>query len=79
VTIATNKNGKRLRRSTSKGRIDGSPIADYVVEDHADHVLATFKTQHDAIAWAKSQNHAPLVARVRELNDKKKPDHWRSA
>jgi hypothetical protein len=61
-----------------KGRIDGSPITDYVVEDHADHVLGTFKTQHDAIAWAKSQNHSPLVARVRELNDKKKPDHWRA-
>jgi hypothetical protein len=30
-----------------KGRIDGSPITAYVVEDHADHVLATFKTQHD--------------------------------
>jgi hypothetical protein len=42
-------------------------------------VLATFKTQHDATAWAKSQGHAPLIARVRELNDKKKPDHWRSA
>ena len=32
-----------------KGRPDGSPIDDYVVEDHADHVLATFKTQHEAI------------------------------
>ena len=27
-----------------KGRAEGSPIDDYVVEDHADHVLATFKT-----------------------------------
>jgi hypothetical protein len=62
-----------------KGRIDGSPITDYVVEDHADHVLGTFKTQHDPIAWAKSQNHVPLIARVRELNDKKKPDQWRAA
>jgi hypothetical protein len=62
-----------------KARIDGSPIADYVVEDHADHVLATFKDQHDAAEWAASQGHAPLIARVRELNDKKKPDHWRSA
>jgi hypothetical protein len=42
-------------------------------------VLATFKTQHDAAEWAKSQNHAPLIARGRELNDKKKPDHWRVA
>ena len=55
------------------------PIADYVVEDHADHVLRTFKTQHEAIEWAKKEGHKPLVARVRTLNDKKKPDHWRSA
>jgi hypothetical protein len=60
-----------------KGRIDGSPITDYVVEDYADHALATFKTQNEAIVWASSQGHAPLVARVRHL--KKKPDHWRSA
>jgi hypothetical protein len=32
-----------------KGRAEGSPINDYVVEDHADHVLATFKTQREAI------------------------------
>jgi hypothetical protein len=61
-----------------KGRIDGSPISDYVVEDHADHVLGTFRTQHDAIAWAKGQGHIPLIARVRDLNDKRKPDHWQS-
>src|SRR5689334_7924873 len=29
------------------------PIDDYVVEDHADHILATFKTQREAIEWAK--------------------------
>jgi hypothetical protein len=62
-----------------KGRPEGSPIEDYVVEDHADHALATFRTQHEAIQWAKAEGHAPLVARVRHLNDKKKPDHWRSA
>jgi hypothetical protein len=48
-----------------KGRLEGSAIDDYVVEDHADHVLATFKTQQGAIAWAKKNNHSPLVARVR--------------
>jgi len=62
-----------------KGRKDGDHVDDYVVEDHRDHVLATFKTQHEAIAWAKAQSHHPLVARVRHLNDKKAPDHWRSA
>ncbi|MBS0521949.1 MAG: hypothetical protein JSR90_24870 [Proteobacteria bacterium] len=62
-----------------KGRPDGSPIDDYVVEDHADHVLATCKTQQEAIDWAKRHGHSPLVARVRHLNSKKTPDHWRSA
>jgi hypothetical protein len=61
-----------------KGRQEG-PIDDYVVEDHADHVLGTFKTQEEAIKWAQAQGHSPLVARVRHLNDKKKPDHWRAA
>jgi len=62
-----------------KGRAEGSPIDDYVVEDHADHVLGTFETQHEAVSWARKNGHAPHVARVRHLNDKKKPDHWRSA
>lgn len=62
-----------------KGRPEGSSIEDYVVEDHADHVLATFRTQREAIEWAKTQRHHPLVARVRHLNDKKKPDYWRAA
>ena len=61
-----------------KGRLEGSPIADYVVEDHADHVLGTFATQKEAIDWAKGAGHTPHVARVRHMNDKKKPDHWRA-
>jgi hypothetical protein len=62
-----------------KGRPEGSAIEDYVVEDHMDHVLATFKTQREAIDWSSKRGHTPLVARVRHLNDKKKPDHWRAA
>ena len=62
-----------------KGRAEGTRIDDYVVEDHADNVLGTFRTQKDAIDWAKGRGHAPLVARVRHLNNKKIPDHWRSA
>jgi hypothetical protein len=62
-----------------KGRPEGSPITDYVVEDHADHALGTFKTQREAIDWAKRNSHVPHVARVRHLNDKKRPDHWRAA
>ena len=62
-----------------KGRQEGSHIDDYVIEDHADHILIAFKTQHEAIDWAKNNGHHPLVARVRHLNDKKIPDHWRAA
>ena len=62
-----------------KGRPEGSPIHDYVVEDQADHVLDTFTTQHEAVRWAKAIAHHPLVARVRHLNNKKISDHWRSA
>jgi hypothetical protein len=63
-----------------KGRSEGTPIEDYVVEDHADHVPSSHTTLQEAIDWAKKQGHSPLVARVRHLvNDKKKPDHWREA
>jgi len=62
-----------------KGRAESTQIEDFVVEDHADHVLGTFKTQKEGIEWARSKGHSPLVARVRHLNDKKKPDHWRVA
>lgn len=61
-----------------KGRPEHEKIDDYVVEDHADHVLATFKTQKEAIDWAKNNGHSPHVARVRHLNDKRNPDHWRA-
>jgi hypothetical protein len=61
-----------------KGRPEGSAIEGFVVEDHADHVPATFKTQREAIDWSTKQGHTPLIARVRHLNDKKKPDHWRA-
>jgi hypothetical protein len=59
-------------------RVNG-PIEDYVIEDHKDHVLKTFKTQKEAIDWAKKEGHHPLVARVRHENNKTKPSHWRSA
>jgi hypothetical protein len=61
-----------------KGKPEGSPIVDYVVEEHADRPLGTFKTQKEAIDWAKKNGHSPHVARVRHLNDRKKPDHWRA-
>jgi hypothetical protein len=61
------------------GRPEGSAVEDFVVEDHADHLLAAFKTQREAIEWARKNNHSPLVARVRHLNDKKMPNHRRAA
>lgn len=61
-----------------KVRPKGSRIDDYVVETQGDQVLGTFGTQKAAIDWAKANNHTPHVARVRQLNDKKRPDHWRA-
>jgi hypothetical protein len=64
--------------SRPKGRQEGSPITDYVVETQGDQVLTTTRTQQEAIDWSKRNGHSPHVARVRHLNDKKKPDHWRA-
>jgi hypothetical protein len=58
-----------------KGRSEGSPIEDFAVEDRADHVLGSFKTQKEEIDWARKNGHSTLRARVRHLNDKKTPDH----
>src|SRR6516162_2630855 len=60
-----------------KGKPAGSPITDYIVEDRADHVLGSFRTQEAATHWARIHGHTPHVARVRHLNDKDKPDQWR--
>jgi hypothetical protein len=61
-----------------KGLRDGEPIDDYVVEEHADQALATFRTQAEAIKWAKDNGHRPLVAFVRRLNNRNIPDQWRA-
>jgi hypothetical protein len=56
----------------------GGSVQHYVVEDYANHVLATAANRAEAIAWAKRGFHHPLIARVRQLgNDKTIPDHWR--
>jgi hypothetical protein len=47
-----------------EGRAEGSEADDFVPQDHADHVLATFKTQKEAIDGARKNNHSPFVARV---------------
>ncbi len=41
--------------------------------------LGPFATQAEAIDAAKKGDHHPVVARVRHLNDKSIPDHWRAA
>jgi hypothetical protein len=79
VTLEGNGMANVYIEARPKGRAEGEPIDDYAVEDHADHVLMTFRSQQGAIAWARSKGYRPLVARVRHLNDKKIPDHWRSA
>jgi hypothetical protein len=61
-----------------KGRPEGSSIEGYVVEASDDRILASFKTQGEAIVWSKKTNHIPHVARARHLNDKNKPDHWQA-
>jgi hypothetical protein len=60
-----------------KGRPEGAEIEDFVVEEEGDRVLKTFKTQEEAITWAKKEGHSPNVARVRHQNEKNIPDHWR--
>jgi hypothetical protein len=62
-----------------KGRSDGCAITDYVIEDRTEAILHTAKTQQDAIDWARRGGHHPVVPRVRTLNDKNNPDHWRPA
>jgi hypothetical protein len=47
-----------------KGRPDGSAIDDYVVEDHVDYGLGTFKTQKEAIDWSKKSGHSPGCVRA---------------
>jgi hypothetical protein len=70
--------GQVFIEARPKGRQEGTAIEGYVVEDHADHVVHSSKTQEEAIEWAKKNGQNPHVARVRHLNDKNKPDHWRA-
>lgn len=62
-----------------KGLPEGSVITDFVVLDRDDHILHFFSTQSDALSWARANGHHALIARVRHLNDKRKPNNWRVA
>jgi hypothetical protein len=80
TTTEEESGAERLCRGAApKGRSEGSAIENYVVEDHVDHVVVTFKTQQEAIDWSRKNGQTPLIARVRHLNDKKKPYHWWAA
>jgi hypothetical protein len=56
-----------------KGRPEGGTIEDFVmVEDHADHVLARFLTQQEAVAVQ--------IGRARAAPERQTgPDQWRTA
>jgi hypothetical protein len=62
-----------------KGQPEGTVVVDYTIEDQAEHLLGSCGTQEEALDWARSRGHAPLVPVVRHLNDKKEPAHWRPA
>ena len=55
-----------------KGKPEHSPIEDYIVEDHADHPLATFPTQAAAVKWAKEHGHI-RVGLPREIQLRTRP------
>ncbi len=60
--------------------IEPAPDRLFIIEHengpkHTQH----YPTQKAAIDHAKAMGYHPLVARVRHLNDKAKPDQWRSA
>ena len=54
VYIETRPKGRR-----EEGPIEDYVVEDYLVEDHSNHVLATFKTQREAIDWAIKNGHTP--------------------
>jgi hypothetical protein len=60
-----------------KGRPEGTYVDDYVVEDDADNILRIFNTEREAVDWAKSRGYTAMVARVRNLNNKRIPYNWR--
>jgi hypothetical protein len=59
-----------------KGQPEGSAIEDYVVEDRANRVLATFITRDEASDWSYKNGYMPQVQRWGHLNDKNDPDLW---
>ena len=58
--------------------VEPTKSGEFQIEFADKPAVGPFKTQKEAIDEARKQGHHPLVARVRHLNDKKIPDHWRS-
>jgi transcription elongation GreA/GreB family factor len=65
LTTKENRHAECLRGGSSQGPPRGKRDRRLRCGRPRGHVLATFKTQKEAIAWAKKNNHSPLVARVR--------------
>lgn len=59
--------------------INEKPTGFAVETAHNDMPIHTARTQADAITWARTNrpDAALHVARVRDLGDKRVPDHWR--
>jgi hypothetical protein len=55
-----------------KGRLLGSHIEDYVVEDSADQVLATFKVKQEAIEGEEERVHTACHLRSPPQRQEKK-------
>ena len=61
-----------------KGRPEGSAIEDSWWRITPITCSRRLKPNRRPSAWSTKQGHTPLIARVRHLNDKEKPDHWRA-
>lgn len=54
----------------------GNPGLDlYVVKDRADRFLGLFRTEQDAVKWARAMGHSPLVVRSGLLDARETPEH----
>jgi membrane protein len=47
-----------------KGQPESTVVVDYTIEDQAEHLLGSCRTQEEAVEWARSRGHVPLVPRA---------------
>ena len=62
-----------------QGETDGGAIEDFMMEDQEGSFVQTFLTLRQAVHLARANGHAPFVPCIRDLNDKARREHWRSA